>query len=744
MVPAFEQAFAVAHDLPYGVASTSGTAAIHVALGALDLEPGDEIITAPITDLGTVIPIISQGAIPVFADIDDTYTIDPVQVERLVTPRTRAIVAVHLFGNPCDMTRLRAIARRHGLVLIEDCAQAHLAEYHGRLVGTIGDIGCFSFQQSKHMTTGDGGMTVTANARYYERMKLFADKGFARRGFGPRAYLFHAPNYRMTELVAAVGLAQLEKLPRMVARRRELGARLTDALAGMPDVISAPVTSGAVHSYWIYPLAATTREAAGAVVARLARAGLPASLGYTGKPIYLCSESLTSKRTYGRSQWPFTAAPPGVTYEYAEGLCPRAEEILQRLVCIALDETWSEAMVDRAAAAIREAVAAGTGAAGAVSRRALSGSAPPARLAARGARSADEKSGAAIVDRPNVRVGIVGCGQMGQWHLEAYRRLPGVELVAVADENVARARAFADRIGGRTSAHPSHAAMLESTALDAVSICTPPATHRAIALAALEAGAHVLCEKPLAATLAEAEEMAAAAARRQRVLLTAFKFRFFDEVARARDLLARGLLGDLVHARLVFGGFIDMSGSWYADPALSGGGVLLDNGPHAFDLARYLLGDIASIEASMSRHQPIAVEDTVNVRCELARGGVLTIVMSWSLPVPARHYLELYGTQGTALLELGALTYRLHTWPEWKHVAGMPVKNGFARQVEHFVAAVRGCTPTITTLADGVEAQRLVDAAYRSLRTGRAVAPALEDNVEGMALDRRTTAAQPA
>jgi predicted dehydrogenase len=433
-----------------------------------------------------------------------------------------------------------------------------------------------------------------------------------------------------------------------------------------------------------------------------------------------------------------------VTYEYAEGLCPRAEEILQRLVCIPLDETWNEEMVDRAAAAIREAVAAGTGSERAVSRRVVSGSAPSAMPDSPGTRSADRKQGTAIVDRRIVRVGIVGCGQMGQWHLDAYRRLPDVELVAVADENVARARAFANQIGAGASAHASYTAMLESAALDAVSICTPPSTHRAVALAALEAGAHVLCEKPLAATLAEAEEMAAAAARGQRVLLTAFKFRFFDEVARVRDLIARGLLGDIVHARLVFGGFIDMSGSWYADPALSGGGVLFDNGPHAFDLARHLLGGIVSIEASVSRHQPIDVEDTVNVHCELARGGVLTIVMSWSLPVPARHYLELYGTQGTALLELGALTYRLRTWSEWKRVAGVPVKDGFARQVEHFVAAVRGCAPTRTTLEDGVEAQRLVEAAYRSLRTGRTVAPVLEDDDEGMALDRRPTAAQSA
>src|SRR6185436_12782879 len=154
MVTSLEREFASAYDAPYGVASTSGTAAIHVALGALDLNPGDEVITAPITDLGTIIPILSQNAIPVFADIDDTYNMDPADVERKITSRTRAIIVVHLFGNPCNMDAMVEIAKRHKIPLIEDCAQAHMAEYKGRYAGTLGDIGCFSFQQSKHMTTG--------------------------------------------------------------------------------------------------------------------------------------------------------------------------------------------------------------------------------------------------------------------------------------------------------------------------------------------------------------------------------------------------------------------------------------------------------------------------------------------------------------------------------------------------------------------------------------------------------------
>src|SRR3989338_5747677 len=201
MVPRLEQEFAQAYGVPYAVASTSGTAAIHTALGALDLEPGDEVITAPVTDMGTVIPILYQQAIPVFADVDASCNMDPADVERKITPRTKAILVVRLFGNPCDMDAIVRIAKAHGIPLIEDCAQAHVTEYRGRYVGTIGDIGCFSFQQAKHMTTGDGGMTITSDKAYYERMKFFVDKGYARKPWGSRVYLFHAPNYRMNELI---------------------------------------------------------------------------------------------------------------------------------------------------------------------------------------------------------------------------------------------------------------------------------------------------------------------------------------------------------------------------------------------------------------------------------------------------------------------------------------------------------------------------------------------------------------
>jgi dTDP-4-amino-4,6-dideoxygalactose transaminase len=353
-VPAFERAFAALYGQRHAVASTSGTAAIHVAVGTINPEPLDEIITAPITDLGTVVPIIYQTAIPIFADVDATYNMDPVDVERKITPRTRAIIAVHLFGNPCNLDALADVARRHNVALIEDCSQAHRTRYKGRYVGTIGDIGCFSLQQSKHMTTGDGGMTITNRDDWAERMRLFADKGWTRQpGWGPRTYMFLAPNYRMTELQGAVGLAQVEKVDGVVARRHALGDLLTQQIAGLAGVEGAPVTPGGEHTYWLYPLR-VTRWTPQRFAEALTAEGVPAGAGYIGKPIFLCAEALAQKRTFGDSQFPFSALPPDRQVDYSEAACPRAQDALDHMVTLSLNENYTEADIADMANAIEK------------------------------------------------------------------------------------------------------------------------------------------------------------------------------------------------------------------------------------------------------------------------------------------------------------------------------------------------------------------------------------------------------
>jgi perosamine synthetase len=355
-VNALQTRFARKYGTKFAVAATSGTAAIHLAIGALNPEPGSEIVTAPVTDFGTIAGILFQGCVPVFTDWKPgTFNVDPASIEDRITDRTAAILPVHLFGNPCDMDAIMKISRKHRLPVIEDCCQAYCTTYKGKLVGTIGDIGCFSMQASKHLSAGEGGITITGSEEYAMRMELFRDKGWESRGkWGARAYAFLGLNYRMNELTGAVALAQLAKVDRVVAKRRELGGLLTGLLSGIPSIAPAPVTRGGAHSYWLYPLR-VIRGDAEAFAKALIGMGLPCGWGYTVKPIYLCTEALTQKRTFGTSGYPFRSQFYDREIEYKPGLCPVAERELLETITVSLHEGWTRKDVRDAAAMIRKA-----------------------------------------------------------------------------------------------------------------------------------------------------------------------------------------------------------------------------------------------------------------------------------------------------------------------------------------------------------------------------------------------------
>ena len=350
MVRGFERGFAELYGVPHAVACSSGTAAIHIALGALDPDPGSEVITAPITDAGTVAPILFQNCVPVFADVDETLNLDPADVEAKLTDRTAAIIAVHLFGNPARVDRLADLARRHDIPLVEDCSQAHLATLDGTLCGTFGTIGCFSLQQSKHMTTGDGGVAITSDPELAHRMALFRDKGWLRRP-GPRGYALLGLNYRMTELQGAVGLAQLEKVRAVVRRRTDLGRALRRRLEGVEGLRAAPTTPGATHTFWLFPIVVEGWDAAWFARA-LAAEGIPATSGYTGVPVYLMMEPLRERRTFGNTAHPLDGCHGGRAAHYPPGLCPQAEALLERTVTIPLHEDLCEEDIAEIARAV--------------------------------------------------------------------------------------------------------------------------------------------------------------------------------------------------------------------------------------------------------------------------------------------------------------------------------------------------------------------------------------------------------
>ncbi len=351
MVKGLEKEFAGALGVRHAVACSSGTACVHLAVGALDLDPGDEVIVPPITDIGSILPVLWQNAVPVFADVDpEAMVLDPAAVEARITPRTRAVIAVHLAGMPCPMDDLLTLCKRHAIPLIEDCSQAYWAEHCGRLVGSMGDIACFSLQQSKHMTSGEGGLMVTSNDAYAQRALLFSDKAWPRDSgtLGSCRFLFLSQNYRMSELAGAVALAQLGKVKDTVDRRRTCAAQLTQLIADVPGVVPPPTPNGRRPAYWLYMLRVTgdAQQFGDALVAE----GVPAWVRYIVDPLYL-SPVFTGPTTYGKSGYPFSQFG---SQHFQRGLCPLAEEALSHVIAIHWNENYTSEHVQQIGAAIRK------------------------------------------------------------------------------------------------------------------------------------------------------------------------------------------------------------------------------------------------------------------------------------------------------------------------------------------------------------------------------------------------------
>ncbi|HKI06482.1 MAG TPA: DegT/DnrJ/EryC1/StrS family aminotransferase [Thermoanaerobaculia bacterium] len=357
VVRALEEGFADTLGVPYAWACSSGTAAFHTAVAAIDPEPGDEIVTSPITDMGALTPILYQGAIPVFADVDPaTCNVTAATIERSLSERTRAIVVTHLFGNPCDMAPILALARSRGIPLIEDCAQAFLARDRGRSVGTMGTIGVFSLQQGKHVTCGEGGLVVTRDEALARRMFLFINKAW---GYGDPCpdHTFLALNYRLSELQGAVAYAQLPRLGELVERRIANAARLTAAIGHLPGIAGPVVRPRSVHAYWRYGLRVDPVAVPGGAVALgalLKRRGIAAAPRYIQKPAFEC-EVFQHQRTFGESRWPFTLARPEAL-DFRRGRFPGVYEALDSVLVLPWNERFEREHVDFLAESIHEAV----------------------------------------------------------------------------------------------------------------------------------------------------------------------------------------------------------------------------------------------------------------------------------------------------------------------------------------------------------------------------------------------------
>ena len=337
----FETAFAKKVGAAYAVTFNSGTSTLHAALNAIGVAPGDEVITTPLTVISNADVILAQNAIPVFADIEpDTFNIDPEDVARKITKKTRAIMPVSLYGLSCDLDPLMDLARKHGIYVINDAAQAHMAEYKGRPIAEIAHITSYSLENSKHITTGDGGIVVTNNELLAEKMRKFGSLGYAAMKSGDgrirlNKEIFQDPNYkrhdefgynyRMPEVAAAVGLAQTERMDFFISLRLTIAKMYADAIKGCDYLVPQKNPDGYLNSYWTYAV-------------KYERDDLPWQdfrrkyVEFGGDGIY-AAWALSYEETLFTSKKYKTRAPCYYdNVEYPRGICPVAESVQPKLM----------------------------------------------------------------------------------------------------------------------------------------------------------------------------------------------------------------------------------------------------------------------------------------------------------------------------------------------------------------------------------------------------------------------------
>jgi len=315
-----------------------------------------------------------------------------------------------------------------------------------------------------------------------------------------------------------------------------------------------------------------------------------------------------------------------------------------------------------------------------------------------------------------LRFGLVGAGRIGHAYAQAFESAEAAKLIATADVRDEAAQALAHQAG--CAAFDTYQAMQRKAELDAVLICTPPVTHPELALYFMDHGVHVLCEKPFAIDVAHAKLMLAASKRNCVAVTMASKFRYVDDVIRAKSIVSSGILGELVLFENAFTSRIDMTAQWNSDPAISGGGVLIDNGTHSVDIMRYFLGSLADVSVvEGKRTQGLGVEDTVRIFVRSEAGVMGSIDLSWSINKEQGSYISIYGSHGTIQVGWKESKYRQSSSPDWVVFGkGYDKIQALRSQIDNFARGIVGEEKLIISAEDALASVEVVQAAYSSLR----------------------------
>lgn len=345
------------YEKKHAITCTSGTAALHGCLVAFNFPVGSEIITTSVSDIGVILPIIYENLVPIFADIDpETYNLDPKSVKSKITKKTKAVIAVHLAGSPADLGPLKSLCDKHGLVLLEDFSQAHGALWHGRKVGSVGLMSYGSFQQSKQITCGEGGVIVTNDKNLAYRAFIGVDKGWQReKSLENRFYDFLAPNVRFNAVQAAILKPQLKRLDTLIGKKRKLAEIVSRIVKPVSKYVKIQkILDNAQSSYYSFPMYVTGSEVMRDKLLALLdkKYNLRCAYGYANPvPLYSCVRPLMDPKKYGRNL-AFSKR------KYPKGTCPKAEALLKKSFLIPFNENYTgKEMADiagRVVSAVRE------------------------------------------------------------------------------------------------------------------------------------------------------------------------------------------------------------------------------------------------------------------------------------------------------------------------------------------------------------------------------------------------------
>ena len=601
----------------YSLLLPHGTDALRVAIAsAIDhdgMEYGGEIIVPNLSFIASATTVLDRQFGVALVDVDpQTYLLDPKRVEEAIIPgKTRAIMAVHLFGQPADMTALRDIAKRHSLVLLEDAAQAHGAIHELGRVGSIGDAAGFSFQSSKNLSAGEGGAFTTNDLQIFERAYSFHNVGRARRGGQRWGHHSLGFNIRPNEYLAAILLTRLQKLEAQQQRRAENFHKLREYIAEVPCVTPLGIGPGVQrHGVHMFVLRYDPEQCGGLriedFISAINAEGIPLNRGYTATMAQQPALQLIAEKhpSYLR------LLPT-----------PVADEAVKNMLFLSHDLfLGSEGDMRELAAAFMKVQARYQPEA---EKRAVKETAQPA--VATPAPVNDLRPAAVSTNGvKRIRFGVIGLGIMGQEHARVIGANPLLKLAAATDAQAGMGRKVASDLGCKW--FDSADEMIRSGEVDAVVIATPHWQHADLAVSALKAGLHVLCEKPLSVTVEQSDRVLQAAAESRGMFVVVHQKRFEPAYLFVKQLLDSGELGELYRCEMIESAWRSetyyQSSPWRGTWRGEGGGVLLNQAPHILDRYAWLCGmpETVTARCDTALHK-IEVEDTASAVLYHANGA---------------------------------------------------------------------------------------------------------------------------